>query len=124
MNFKELTKQTEACTNIIQQWGIELTWGEKAALRHYIRDFNEQSKKNRNIIEHGDALHLFLINYFGLDTRDLLRKIESIDPASGRWYTADYGLGFIDNICWHPDPRFKKYCQNNISFWRDKRNKL
>lgn len=122
MSKKEISKLTNTCIELISQLGIELTWSEKVAMRYYVRCF--QDLEDKGFLKshvHSDALHLFLIDYFGLDDIELGHTI-TLPYGENDLIAKKYGLGFIERIFYLPDPRFKEYCKKNVQFWRDQRN--
>jgi len=119
---KTLQRWLEDCTSMIKQcYNIDLTWGERAALKHYIRNFKiEKDKGNKGLIFHGDAMHLFMIDYFGLDSIELGCKITYV-KENGFWSSKPFGLGLMSRGYYTSHPVLKKYCQERVQQWRDER---
>lgn len=81
MEALDLRIQHAAYRQVERMYGIALTWSEKIALHWYLILFNEQRKVDSSLHPNGvDAIHWFMIDYFGLDGLDLgKRTIFTID---------------------------------------------
>ncbi|MDI6722515.1 MAG: hypothetical protein QMD97_03080, partial [Candidatus Aenigmarchaeota archaeon] len=57
-----------AYVSIQKVFGIELDWNEKVALSSYISSFSVMMKSG---VPYAEAVHWFMIDYFGLDMYEL-----------------------------------------------------
>ena len=96
-------------------YGFELTWSEKAALKHYVQTFANGRDENPRFDIIKDSLQVFMYDYFGLDNLELGLYIFRLNK-NVRLPLKIRGLDLLG------DDRFKEYCQRNINFWRDQRN--
>ena len=131
LNLKELDQREsflqsnlEKGARLIKQaYGIELGWGEKAALKHYLNSILKQQEKGHNDScgIQGDALTLFMRDFFGLDINELDGKVLFYD-SSGRKRSVKTGLGLVNKGWYTSDPRFREYCQRKVQQWREERD--
>lgn len=103
---------------IKRDFGIDLTWGEVAGLRHYLDSFFKgATERDATRSPHTDAVHYFMNDYFGLDIIELGRDYYRIGEDNGSGWVL-YGSGFLG------EEKFKEYCRRNVDVWRDERNLL
>lgn len=103
------------CRNIRKDFGIDLTWSEKIALKYYINSFNDwMMKENQPVVRDLEGVVRFMKDYFGLDSYELsgFSKLNS----RGR-YIGALGYDFIDD----PEKTFQEYCRRNVQQFRDER---
>ena len=96
----------------VELTGIELTWAELVALSNYNKTF----ENSRNFLP-SDYVMAFAQDYFGLDFIELgfqldIHKSNKEDPHN----PIMYGMNLLGN------KKFKKYCQENVQFWREQRD--
>ncbi len=59
---------------IEEEFGFELTRSEKAAFKMYITSYFEHEDKDSSNITYFEAIDRFLLDYFGLDRRELVKE--------------------------------------------------
>lgn len=120
MKEEDLQKQLRSCAGLIKEgYDIDLTWSETLRLKHYLRSIiNLQGEKHYS---HEDAIHLFMIDSFGLDTFVVAGEISYFDIRKGNIVHQEMGLGFLNRITYSSDKRFRQYCRNHVQQWRDER---
>lgn len=121
MNEEEIKECLRNCSKLIKSaYDIELTWGETLALKNYILSFSNLAKRE-TIDEtgiHGNATHLFMKDYFGIDIFELCSTVEELDRG-GRMSIRKFGLGFVSKDYYISDERFKEYCRRRVGMWRE-----
>jgi hypothetical protein len=123
----EITRSGQSL--IKQGLGIRLNFFELAGLKNYISCISAGVQLDRIRDSLGDALALFVIDYFGIDVLelggDIVIPCEKRTPGGERyWRYVSHGLHFISLAYWHGDERLKEYCRRNVEVWRDERNYL
>ena len=99
---------------IKDDYGIELTTHEMLGLDLYIQSFKRTDTKT----PHADALHWFIVDYFGLDNIELGLDEIPMQIGCAVKNHVKYGLDLLGT------PEFKEYCRRNVDFWREERGPL
>jgi len=117
----DLQEVANDCVGLIRGgYGIELTWQEKAGLIHYLRCFEKKSHRADFIHIKGDALHLFMIDYFGLDSFEVGYPVPVINDKKVVFMGA--GLKLLAQDFYVGKESLKEYCRRNVDMWREERN--
>lgn len=104
------------CKVVEDEFGIELTWSERLALKHYMESFSTKAVENSEAMQpYMEGLHWFLIDHFGLDRCELGGGIYVLNKR-GR-ITKKVGFNYIGE----DSKNFKEYCRRNVQFWREER---
>ena len=118
MNERELFNLTDKGIELIHRgYGIELTWSEKVGLRYYLQTF--EKLEDKGILKESAlaaTLHLFMLDYFGLDNVALAGRISDSHEIK------EFGMHFLELKYYEADERFREHCRRNVELWRDERN--
>ena len=122
---KERIDLVACCMSVEELFGFELEWNEIAALRHYLRCFDGEQKRNPSS-ESYPGWFWFLVDYFELDLYELGKTGITIIEAGGE-LSKEYGLGLINGLEDEISPihkKFKEYCRRNADNWRAERGMI
>ena len=97
---------------IRQNYGIELNWSEKWALRYYIHCFRERGDS----FSMAEGIEWFMNDFFGLNHRRLGKDPRRvIGPRNMLEYTIDTGMELLGTA------PFREYCRRHVNEWREQR---